>query len=107
MDELEREMKSQGMSSAQEAIPRYLPKPKYPYAAKKEGISGAVVIRVKISPEGRVLEHKVIAADPEGYFEEAIAEVLPQAEFEPAVDEQGRPIVAVKTFTYEFVLRDA
>lgn len=97
------------MKSTVSEIPviSFLPKPNYPLDARKRGIEGYVTVNILVSVEGKVLEHEVMDADPEGFFEEAIAQVLPRWQFTPAKDKKGRPIETWVDYTYEFSLQDA
>ena len=83
------------------------PKPRYPERARKLGLIGRVKIRVLVSVEGKVIDSEIVAADPAGYFEEAILEVLPRWQLPAAEDATGRPIEHEQEFTYVFRLEDA
>ena len=83
------------------------PKPRYPKAALNEGFGGRVKVRVLISILGKVEQHEVVAAQPAGYFEQAIIDVLPRWQLPVARDEEGRPIEQWQEFTYVFKLTDA
>jgi TonB family protein len=85
----------------------HLKQPRYPQRAVKEQKEGFVRMRLLISTTGRVERHEIIAAEPEGYFEQSILEVLPSWQFTPAVDESGRPIESLLDFNYVFKLEDA
>jgi TonB family protein len=84
-----------------------LQQPSYPQRAMKEQVEGFVRMRLLISTTGRVERHEIIAAQPEGYFEQSILEVLPSWQFTPAVDESGRPIEHWEDYNYVFKLEDA
>jgi TonB family protein len=85
----------------------YLPPPKYPQRALNEQVEGFVKVRMLISVTGTVEKFEIVAAQPAGYFEEAIKEALPRWRFSPAVDESGRPIEFEEVYTYQFRLEDA
>jgi protein TonB len=80
--------------------------PKYPKRARDEGKEGVVLIRVLVSIDGRVQDFH-LEADPPGYFEEAIETALPRWRFEPALDEDGRPIEEWVEYQLEFRLENA
>jgi TonB family protein len=85
----------------------YLPAPKYPREAQKDQVEGWVKVRLLISVTGTVENFEIVAAQPTGYFEEAIKDVLPRWRYSPAVDEGGRPIEFWDEVTYQFKLEDA
>ncbi len=93
-----------GIKSAQ---PLYSPKPRYPQKARKDSIEGFVIVSVLVSRTGSVQEFQIIAAEPEGIFEAAVKEILPQWKFSPARDDDGRPIETREEFTLVFELEDA
>jgi TonB family protein len=84
-----------------------LPPPKYPKKALKDQVEGFVRVRLLISITGQVEKYEILVAQPEGYFEAAIEDVLPRWQFEPALDEEGRPIEFWEDYTYQFKLEDA
>lgn len=61
------------------------PKPKYPDIAKRSGLEGAVIIEFVVDTTGAVLpgSAKVIAARPEGIFEEAALDAIYKWKFSP------------------------
>jgi TonB family protein len=85
----------------------YLPPPRYPQKALNEQVEGFVKVRMLISVTGTIEKFEIVAAQPPGYFEEAIKEALPRWRFSPAVDESGRPIEFEEVYTYQFRLQDA
>jgi TonB family protein len=86
------------------AEPAYLPEPDYPKLAEKEQVEGFVKVRLLISVTGAVERFEIVAASPPGYFEESIKKVLPRWRFNPALDEQGRPVEFWEEYTYQFKL---
>lgn len=58
--------------------------PSYPQAARSKGISGLIVVKVKISSSGSVEEAKVESAEPPGIFEDAALSAVRSWRFEPA-----------------------
>ena len=61
------------------------PLPKYPDIAKKSGLEGAVIVEFVVDTTGDVLpgSAKVIAARPEGIFEEAALNAIYKWKFSP------------------------
>ena len=61
------------------------PKPKYPDIAKKSGLEGAVIVEFVIDTTGDVLpgSAKIVAARPEGIFEEAALNAIYKWKFSP------------------------
>lgn len=58
--------------------------PRYPTAAREQGITGSVKLRVRIDQRGRVREVRVLKARPPGVFEQAAVEAIRRWRFEPA-----------------------
>jgi TonB family protein len=76
-----------------------MPKPNYPEAAKRAGISGIVKVRVKIDEEGNVIEAEAIDGPKE--LREAAVEAARKARFEP-VRLHGGLIKVTGVLTYNF-----
>lgn len=57
--------------------------PKYPPAAERDGIEGAVVVEFSLTPEGRTRDIAVIESTPPGVFDEAAVEAVSSWRFEP------------------------
>ncbi len=100
------------MQKLQESIqtrPRatYTPKPRYPKQARVNDVEGFVKLRFLISTTGSIEEYEIIMSQPENAFEEAIKEVLPRWQFNPAKDRTGKPIEFWMTYTYVFKMEDA
>lgn len=77
--------------------------PPYPTEAKRDGIEGAVVLRVEITKEGRVRSARVVQ-DPGGGLGEAAHAAMLRARWRPALDRNGAPVDTVITYSYRFVL---
>ncbi|MGM0413381.1 MAG: energy transducer TonB [Pseudomonadota bacterium] len=56
----------------------------YPPEAKRDGITGYVVLNLLINAEGEVEKVQVLEAEPEGVFEEAAREAVENWRFTPA-----------------------
>jgi protein TonB len=68
---------------AGEYIPKMAVRPKYPLAAKTEGIEGEVFLDFTVSSTGNVSDIKVIKAEPKGVFEDAAIRAVRQYIYEP------------------------
>ena len=67
--------------------------PVYPYKAREQGVEGVVQVRLLVRPDGSVGQVLIVAARPEGVFEEAVRQAVPRWKFEPGkVDSQ--PVAA-------------
>jgi protein TonB len=69
--------------------------PLYPPRAKGQGIEGKVFVRCVVSAGGRVLNTRVIQADPVGYFETAALRSVKKWTFIPAKIQGKRVAVQV------------
>jgi periplasmic protein TonB len=77
--------------------------PPYPNEAKRNGIEGAVVLRVEITKEGRVRSARVVE-DPGGGLGAAAYAAMLRERWRPALDRSGSPVDTVITYSYRFVL---
>ncbi|HZO14339.1 MAG TPA: TonB family protein, partial [Polyangiaceae bacterium] len=83
----------------------YVP-PVYPEEAKKQRIEGAVVLKLTIDVDGKVLDAQVL--EPGGHgFDEAALEAAKKLKFKPARYEDGKPFKAVIKYRYTFELEEA
>lgn len=57
--------------------------PVYPYKAREQGTEGVVQVRLLVRPDGSVGQVLIVAARPEGVFEEAVRQAVPRWKFEP------------------------
>jgi protein TonB len=57
--------------------------PVYPPTARSLGVSGKVVVRFLVGPDGSVSKPSIIEAQPKGYFEESTLEALRRWHFKP------------------------
>ena len=78
--------------------------PKYPEEAKKEGVSGKVVLDVVIDSKGAVVDVNVLE-DPDARLSAAAADAVRQWRFEPARDSRGKPIAVCYVLTVKFHLK--
>jgi protein TonB len=78
----------EGIGSAgsdQDVIPFVRIPPLYPVRAETRGIEGWVRVRFTISPNGSVRDARVVAAEPEGEFEEAALTAIERWRYSPRV----------------------
>lgn len=68
----------------QRARPRARPQPRYPAAARREGIEGFVTVRISIDARGTVQAANVVRSQPQGVFDRAALEAVRRYRFEPA-----------------------
>lgn len=76
----------------------------YPQIARHEGIQGLVVVRVLVSPEGKVLDFETIKY-PHEYLVKAVEEHIPKLTFTPAMLE-GKPVAYWVNLPFNFKLLD-
>lgn len=74
----------------------------YPETARRAGIEGQVVIRLRIGDKGQVLQARVVESSGHGFDEAALAAVK-QFSFQPGTMD-GAPIATDITYTYTFLL---
>ena len=77
--------------------------PVYPYRARQREIEGEVRVKFLVSAEGVASRVSVVDADPPGWFEEAVLQIIPRWRFRPGVVE-GRPVNAWMVTTVRFQL---
>lgn len=64
--------------------------PVYPYKAREQGTEGVVQVKLLVRPDGSVGQVIVLAARPEGVFDDAVRQAVPRWKFEPGkVDGQA------------------
>ncbi len=76
----------------------------YPEGARRAGIAGKAVLRVRILPDGRIAG---IAHVSESYagFADACARTVRAARWEPPIDAEGRPVATEITYVCRFEVR--
>ncbi len=79
------------------------PSPAYPRVSQRRGEQGRVVLRVLISPEGRVAQVKVQRSSGYERLDEAAAQAMRQARFRPYT-ENGIAYKALVDIPFDFVL---
>jgi len=80
--------------------------PVHPARARKQGIEGEVTIALLIDTDGSVREPRVVAATPEGVFDDAALEAIRQWRFAPA-RYRGEAVRVRRTITFGFSLEGA
>ena len=75
----------------------------YPAKARAKGITGYVVLRLRVGSDGAVQDVQVQEATPPGVFEETAVTSVRGWRFEPATYE-GRPVTVSVTQTVRFEL---
>lgn len=67
--------------------------PAYPFEAREQGIEGVVQVKILVRSDGTVGEVQILAARPEGLFEETTLKTVPQWRFRPGTI-KGKPVTA-------------
>jgi len=78
-------------------------KPNYPYKAKRMGIEGYVTVQFLVDRNGRPQDLKIVAAEPEGIFDESVAKTVPRWRFKPG-RKAGQPVDTWVEMTIRFEL---
>jgi protein TonB len=65
--------------------------PDYPAMARRQRLSGKLVVKFLVDPGGRVRNASVLQADPKGVFESCVLDALSKWHFKPGLY-QGRPV---------------
>jgi len=76
----------------------------YPAEARRSGISGSAVLRVRILPDGRVSEVHIQSESWTG-FGPACVRTVRAARWEPPIDRDGTPVATEITYTCRFEVR--
>jgi protein TonB len=58
---------------------------KYPSAAKKNGITGKVIVRCLIGTDGKAGNFEIVESEPAGIFEDAALATLKYWQFRPGI----------------------
>jgi protein TonB len=72
-------------------LPLVTVQPQYPDRALSRGIEGWVLVELTVTPEGTVVEPRVLSADPAGYFENATLRAVSRFRYKPKVV-NGTPV---------------
>jgi len=76
----------------------------YPLEARRSGISGKAVLRVRILPNGRVGKVQQVEETRSG-FADACEKAVRSAAWEPPLDREGAPVATEITYTCRFEIR--
>ncbi len=66
------------------AVPRDRPAPRYPEVARRRGIEGHVIVRMRVDETGRVTDVVVVEAEPPRLFDLAAKRAARRYTFQPA-----------------------
>jgi protein TonB len=75
--------------------------PEYPFKAREQGTQGAVQVKMLVSERGAVQQVQIVAARPEGIFEDAVLKAVRQWKFNPGKIE-GEAVTAWVVTTIRF-----
>ncbi|MGD8375217.1 MAG: energy transducer TonB [Acidobacteriota bacterium] len=78
--------------------------PRYPELARKNRISGGVVLQVKVLEDGSCQVLKVVGS-PDDLLSEAARKAVEQWKYEPGRDAAGKPVATILTLTVSFQLK--
>ncbi len=107
---IETAQKSSGMADNKKTdgstLPRAIEKvnPRYPEEARKQQLSGVVVVETLVKTDGTCQVMKVLES-PDPILNEAATEALEQWKFEPGLDPQGKPVNMKLVLTIKFALK--
>jgi protein TonB len=65
---------------------------KYPAQAKKNGITGKVIVRCLVGVDGKAGKLEIVESDPEGIFDDSALSTLKYWQFRPGI--KGGELVA-------------
>jgi protein TonB len=85
--------------------PLYTPKINYPYPARVKGIEGTVILRIKISTNGDVIEAKIIQSSGNELLDENSINFVKKIKFIPAKDRNNNPIPLEVDYKIHYILR--
>jgi protein TonB len=83
---------------------RHAPPPRYPVAAREQGLQGVVVLSVLIRHDGRVEQARVAISSGAPVLDDAALAAVRTWLFEPAT-QGGRPVESVVEVPVKFALR--
>jgi protein TonB len=76
--------------------------PVYPHEAQNAKAQGTVIVEVRIEPDGRVSNARVMRSIPQ--LDQAALDAISQWEFSPTLDREGRLTPVIMTVTVQFTL---
>jgi len=102
--------KARGMCENKRTDGSVLPKaiekvnPKYPEEARKQQLSGVVVVKTLVNTDGSCQVVEIIES-PDPLLSDAATEALQQWKFKPGLDPQGNPVNMNLVLTIKFALK--
>ena len=85
-----------------EPIPRVEAPPSADFV--RADIQGFVQVRFTVQPDGSATDVRVFGAVPEGYYEAQAIEQVRARRWQPALDDDGRPVARTATEVVEFTV---
>jgi protein TonB len=82
------------------------PSPPYPWEARTRGQQGVTRLRLRVTPDGRVLEARILESSGHESLDAAAIAAVRRWRFEPALRD-GVPVFANATVTITFTLEGA
>lgn len=79
------------------------PPPRYPPAARRDGVTGVVTLAIQVDEAGAILAVRVVESDPVGVFDDAAIESVRAWRFTPATRD-GAPMTTWVRQTIRFTL---
>ncbi len=93
----------EGKGIAQPVLVKKVP-PVYPADARKEKVTGIVVVDATIGTDGKILKAEAVEGD-DARLRQAAEDAVRQWEYKPVTDAAGRPVQVVFRVTVNFQLR--
>lgn len=78
------ELQQSGAEPTTQAVPRHRPPARYPREARRRGIEGYVVLRLRVDARGRVEDAVVVEAEPDNVFDRSAKRAVLAYRFDPA-----------------------
>jgi len=79
--------------------------PRYPRAARSDGVEGLVLVRVIIGVDGRIEPGSMQVIRSVAALDEAALAAVSQWRFSPALGHQGRPVRVIVEIPIQFSLK--
>jgi protein TonB len=79
------------------------PPPRYPPAARRDGVTGVVTLAIQVDASGHILAVRIVESDPAGVFDDAAIESVRAWRFTPATRD-GAPVTTWVRQTIRFTL---
>jgi protein TonB len=77
--------------------------PAYPFQAREQGVEGVVQVKLLVRADGTVGEVQILAARPEGLFDDSVLKTVPQWRFRPGTID-GKAVTAWVVTAVKFTL---